>query len=114
MHGKGCADMGILRRYRAFQTVTAGALATTTISNPSVCVTVNMAGATGVQTLVLPSANNYAGVEVGVRVVGAVAVHTVVVQSPSGTTIDTFAASTNGARSYVFNGTAYQAAATPA
>lgn len=104
----------ILRRYRTFQTVTAGAIATTTISNPSTCVTVNMAAATGVQTLVLPSSNNYVGVEVGVRVTGAVAVQTVVVQSPSGTTIDTFAASTNGARSYVFNGTAYQSASTPA
>lgn len=104
----------ILRRYRTFQTVTAGAIATTTLTNPSTCVTVNMAAATGVQTLVLPSANNYVGVEIGVRVSGAVAVQTVVVQSPVGVTIDTFAASTNGARSYVFNGTAYQASGTPA
>lgn len=105
--------MGILRRFRTFQTLTAGALATTTVSNPSTVVNVNMAGATGVQTLVLPSANNFVGVECGVRVSGAVAVHTVVVQSPAGTTIDTFAASTNGARSYVFNGTAYQPIGTP-
>lgn len=104
----------ILRRFRTFQTVTAAGAATTTITNPSTQVTVNMAGATGVQTVVLPSANNYAGVEVGVRVTGAVAVQTVLVQSPAGTTIDTFAASTNGSRSYVFNGTAYQQASTPA
>jgi hypothetical protein len=104
----------ILRRFRYFQTVTAGAIATTTVANPSTAVTVNMAAATGVQTIVLPSSNNYAGEECNVRVIGAVAVQTVVVQSPSGTTIDTFAASTNGARSYVFNGTAYQASGTPA
>ena len=104
----------ILRRYRTFQTVTAGAVATTTLTSTSNQVTVNMAAATGVQTIVLPSANNYVGTEVGVRVIGAVAVHTVVVQSPAGTVIDTFAASTNGSRSYVFNGTAYQAASTPA
>lgn len=104
----------ILRRFRYFQTVTAGAIATTTIGNPCTAVSVNMAGATGVQTIVLPSSNNYAGEECNVRVYGAVAVQTVVVQSPAGTTIDTFAASTNGARSYVFNGTAYQPSATPA
>lgn len=104
----------ILRRFRYFQTVTAGAIATTTVANPCTQVTVNMAGATGVQTIVLPSSNNYAGEECGVRVVGAVAVQTVVVQSPAGVTIDTFAATVNGARTYVFSGAAYQPSSVPA
>ena len=106
--------MSILRRFRYFATITAGALATHSISNPSTVATVNMAGATGVQTVVLPSSNNYLGEECNVRVIGAVATHTVVVQSPAGSTIDTFAALTNGSRSYVFNGTAYQSSGTPA
>lgn len=106
--------MALLRILRYFQTLTAGALATTTLTNPSTMLTVNMAGASGVQTVVLPSANNYAGEVCTVRVTGAVAVHTVVVQSPAGSTIDTFAASTNGARSYVFAGSAYVPMSVPA
>lgn len=85
----------------------AGALATWTIANPRTFFTLQMNLATGVQTVQLPTANNQKSNICAVRVTGAVPVQTVVVQSPPGTTIDTFAASTNGTRSYVFNGTAY-------
>lgn len=100
--------MAILRRYRAFSTFNAAGAATYPVAVPSTLLTVNMAGATGHQTVVLPSANNYPGEEVGVAVKGAVAVQTVIVQSPAGTTIDTFAPSTNGLRTYVYTGAAYQ------
>jgi len=105
---------GLLRLYKYFLSLTAAGAATTTVANPNTRLKVNMAGATGVQTVVLPSNNCYAGEACGVLVTGAVAVQTVLVQSPAGTTIDTFAASTNGARVYVFNGTAFEPAATPA
>lgn len=85
----------------------AGAAATWTLANPRTFLTLQMGSATGVQTVHLPTANNQRSNLCAVRVTGAVPVHTVVVQSPPGTTIDTFAASTNGTRSYVFNGTAY-------
>lgn len=100
--------MPIIRRFSSFVSFNAAGAATMPIGLPSTLVTVNMAGATGHQTVVLPSANNYAGQEVGVQVKGAVATQTVIIQSPAGTTIDTFPASTNGSRSYVYNGFAYQ------
>ena len=102
--------MSLLRMFRYFQTITAGAIATTTIANPSTCITVNMAGATGVQTIVLPASNCYNGEVCSVRVINAVAVQTVLVQSPAGTTLLTVAASTNGNAMFAFNGQA----ATPA
>jgi hypothetical protein len=111
---KGNEMSSLLRIVKYFQTLTAGAIATTTLTNPSTMLSVNMAGATGVQTVVLPASNNYAGEVCAIRVLNAVAVQTVVVQSPSGTTIDTFAASTNGARTYVFTGSAYVPLSVPA
>ncbi len=98
----------LLRLFRYFQTLTAGAIATTTLTVPSTALTVNMAGATGVQTVVLPASNVYPGEVCAVRVVGGVAVQTVLVQSPAGTTLTTVAASTNGNALYAFNGTAWQ------
>lgn len=98
--------MGLLRVVKYFQTLTAGAVASTSIVNPSTALAINMAGATGVQTIALPTANMYSGEVCSVSVVGGVATQTVVVKTggASGTTIDTFAAKDNGARLYVYNG----------
>lgn len=85
----------------------AGAAATWTMVNPRTFFTLQMGLATGVQTVQLPTANNQRGNLCAVRVTGAVPVQTVSVQSPPGTTIDTFAASVNGTRSYLFNGSVY-------
>lgn len=85
----------------------AAAAATWQLANPRTFFTLQMGLATGVQTVQMPVANNQRANICAVRVTGAVPVHTVLVQSPPGTTIDTFAASTNGTRSYVFNGTVY-------
>ena len=106
--------MSLMRLFSSFATIVAGAILTTTLTRSNVCVTVNMAAATGVQTLVLPTSNVYSGQVMGVRVINAVAVQTVVVQSSAGTAIDTFAATVNGARLYTFNGTAWQPAGVPA
>ena len=111
---KEIAMSALIRLFKYVQTLTAGALATTTITNPSTLLNVVMTGATGVQTVVLPSANMYVGEVCIVSVSGAVATHTVDVKSTSGgSNIDQFAASTNGSRMYGWNGTAWQPVSDP-
>lgn len=104
----------LLRLFKYVQTLTAGALATTNIANPSTLLNVVMTGATGVQTVVLPSANMYVGEVCIVSVSGAVATHTVDIKSVAGgANIDQFAATVNGSRQYGWNGTSWQPVSDP-
>ena len=94
---------------RAFLSQRAGSGAQPIVlANPGTFVTLNMSAATGAQTVHLPVANSQRADLCAVRVVGGVPVHTVAVQSPPGTTIDTFLPSTNGTRSYIFDGSVYR------
>lgn len=93
---------------RNFLAAPAGSGATpVVIENPSTFYILRMAFATGSQTVHLPTANNQKSDIVALRVQGASPFYTVTVQSPPGVTIDTFAVSTNGTRSYMFTGDRY-------
>lgn len=93
---------------RNFLAVRAGSgVAPFVLENPATFLTIGMASASGSQTVHAPIANSQRGDLIAVRVIAPSAVHSVAVQSPPGSTIDTFAPSSGNTRSYIFNGLRY-------
>lgn len=102
------------RSIRFFTTSAPTASASATITYPGTHHTLNAAGSLGSQKVLLPGTDAYPGDECCVEVQNAVAQTVLVRNAADSATIDTFAASAGGARTYVWNGTAWQKKASPA